>query len=58
VPSPGRFFVAQELKMVVAHMLMNYDIKHIEKRAERSWVGSFPMMDLKASIDVRRKKNA
>lgn len=31
---PGRFFVACELKLIMAHLLRNYDMRRIAARVE------------------------
>jgi hypothetical protein len=56
VNSPGRFFVAHELKLIMAHILLNYDIKLVGKVPEKVWIGSSIFPHLKAEIQVRRKK--
>ncbi|KAL6853207.1 cytochrome P450 [Trichoderma novae-zelandiae] len=53
---PGRFFVAHELKLIMAHMLLNYDIELVGKVPEKQWIGSTIFPHLKAEIRVRRKK--
>ncbi|TFB02692.1 Cytochrome P450 monooxygenase paxP [Trichoderma ghanense] len=53
---PGRFFVAHELKLIMAHILLNYDIKLVGKVPEKVWLGGTIMPHLKAEIQVRRKK--
>lgn len=54
--SPGRFFVGQELKMVFANLLLNYDIKPIAERPKTEWLGSVALPPMKATIEVRRRK--
>ncbi|KAJ2989066.1 hypothetical protein NUW58_g3654 [Xylaria curta] len=59
---PGRFLVDFELKMVIAYVLMNYDIEFLPeyngKRPENRWLADayFPPKDVK--IRVRRKERA
>ncbi|KAH0489729.1 hypothetical protein TgHK011_010146 [Trichoderma gracile] len=53
---PGRFFVAHELKLIMAHILLNYDIKLVGKVPEKLWIGASIFPHLKAEIQVRRKK--
>ncbi|KAK0742392.1 cytochrome P450 [Apiosordaria backusii] len=55
---PGRFFVAHELKMILAYLLNNYDIKHIEKRPVPDWAGATVIPPIKATIEVKRRKAA
>ncbi|CAK7268116.1 hypothetical protein SEPCBS119000_002897 [Sporothrix epigloea] len=55
---PGRFFVAHMLKMVLAYLLTNYDIKPLEKRPKTMWVGQTIIPPLDVKVEVRRKKVA
>ncbi|KAL4925061.1 cytochrome P450 [Aspergillus undulatus] len=55
---PGRFFALNEVKLVVAQMLLHYDIEHIPKRP-----ASVPIMWLNypapnATVRVRRRREA
>ena len=53
--SPGRFFVQQELKMIVAYLLLNYDIEPLAKRPQVTHFGMTPIPPVKATIRVKRK---
>ncbi|KAK4078372.1 uncharacterized protein Triagg1_3388 [Trichoderma aggressivum f. europaeum] len=53
---PGRFFVAHELKLIMIHLLLNYDIKLVGKMPEKQWIGGTIIPHLKAEIQIRRKK--
>lgn len=59
---PGRFLVDFELKMIIAYVLMNYDIEfppeYKGKRPQNQWLtdACFPPEDV--SIRVRRKERA
>ncbi|VBB80102.1 Putative Cytochrome P450 E-class, group IV [Podospora comata] len=53
---PGRFFVAHELKMILAYLLNNYDIKHIEKRPQNDWVGATVIPPMAATLEAKRRK--
>ncbi|KAM0331369.1 hypothetical protein ACHAQA_003041 [Verticillium albo-atrum] len=54
---PGRFFVAHELKMVVAHLLLNYDIAPFDgERPKPKWVGATIIPPVKVTIQVKRRK--
>jgi hypothetical protein len=55
VCSPGRFFVAHELKMVLAYFLNNYEIKPISERPKPQWLGQNIIPPLQAKIEVRRR---
>ena len=56
--SPGRFFVAHELKMIVVHLLLKYDIKPLAERPKAQWLGSTIIPPLDACIEVRRRADA
>lgn len=53
--SPGRFFVALELKMAIAYMLINYEIKHVAERPPGKVMGNFILPPIQASMDIRRR---
>ncbi|GME55604.1 Nuclear cap-binding protein subunit 2 [Neofusicoccum parvum] len=46
---PGRFFVAHELKMVLAYLVLNYDIKYLPARPPTKWIG----MNIIPAVDAR-----
>ncbi|KAF9734885.1 hypothetical protein PMIN02_001884 [Paraphaeosphaeria minitans] len=52
---PGRFFVAHELKIMFAHLFMNYDIKPLTERPVQKWVGR-NRLPPKVDIEVRSRK--
>ncbi|KAK0629045.1 cytochrome P450 [Bombardia bombarda] len=53
---PGRFFVAHELKIMLAYLLQNYDIKPLSERPKPMWIGQTIVPPLQATIEVRRRK--
>lgn len=56
---PGRFFAAQELKLLLAHMLLNYDVKLDNKDGKRPknvWFGMSCMPNPQAKILLRRRQ--
>lgn len=55
---PGRFFAAAELKLILAHALLRYDFEMLPRRPEGSWVGVMSVPLLKATIRVKRRKEA
>lgn len=55
VTSPGRFFVSYEIKMLLAHLLTNYDIKMLDERPLTTYVGLNPVPNTQACIEVRRR---
>ena len=56
--SPGRFFVANELKAMLAHVLLNYDIKMADGRGRpENWqFGIYTGPDMKAKILFRKRR--
>ena len=54
--SPGRFFVAYEIKMIVVYLLMNYDIKRIPERPKTRWFGATLIPALGAQISLRKRR--
>lgn len=55
---PGRFFAAAELKLILAHALLKYDFEILPEKPEGSWVGVTRLPPLKATIKVKRRKQA
>lgn len=53
--SPGRFFVNHELKMLLAYMLINYEVQYLPERPPNKWFGQNVVPDMKATIKVRRR---
>ncbi|KAK4149681.1 cytochrome P450 [Chaetomidium leptoderma] len=53
---PGRFFVAHELKMVLAYLLQNYELKPLPEKPKAMWLGSNIIPPVQAKIEVRRRK--
>jgi cytochrome P450 len=35
---PGRFYSATAMKLVMAHILQNYDVELVDEKAPRSWI--------------------
>ncbi|KAI3320946.1 cytochrome P450 [Xylariaceae sp. AK1471] len=54
---PGRFFAASELKLMLAYILMNFDLEMLETRPEGKWIGVLRTPATGASIRVRKKVN-
>lgn len=53
---PGRFFVSLELKMLLAYMVMNYEVEPLATRPPNTWFGQYHIPPLKAKIKVRRRE--
>ena len=54
--SPGRFFVAHELKMILAYLLQNYEIKPLPEKPKSMWFGGNIIPPVQVRIEVRRRK--
>jgi hypothetical protein len=55
--SPGRFFAAAELKTMLCHLLLNYDVKFEDKPAVEIWWTFFPLIDSNAMVSFRARSN-
>ncbi|KAK8129686.1 hypothetical protein PG999_002066 [Apiospora kogelbergensis] len=52
---PGRFFAAAELKLLLAHILLNYDLEFQEIRPANQWFGTNHLPPKKAMIKVKKR---
>ncbi|KAH6918279.1 cytochrome P450 [Coprinopsis sp. MPI-PUGE-AT-0042] len=53
---PGRWFAANEIKCIIAHVLMNYDLKAPEEPyPPPKWIGSQQIPDSKAQIYFKKR---
>ena len=53
---PGRFFVASEMKLILAYIAMNYEIEPLNSRPPNTWFGQSMIPPMKATIRVRRRE--
>lgn len=53
---PGRFFAAAELKLVLAHALLEYDFEPLVTRPENQWYGVTCLPPTRATIRVKRRE--
>ena len=56
--SPGRFFASQQLKLLLANIMMKYDIEPLASRPQNQWLNNTigpPVFD---KIKVRRRHTA
>jgi hypothetical protein len=55
--SPGRFFAASEIKMLLAYVLLNYDVKLAGSRGHPAdwWFGFHSMPDPTVEVMFRRR---
>lgn len=56
--SPGRFFAGNELKIIIAHILTNYDMKFEGDgtRPPNKWFGAAVLPDRGAKVLFRRRQ--
>lgn len=53
---PGRFFVAHELKMILAFLLDNFEIQPLKERPKDMWLGGTIIPPVHAKTEIRRRK--
>ena len=53
---PGRFFVSLEMKLLLAYVVMNYEVEPLKTRPPNTWFGPTSLPPMKATIKVRRKE--
>jgi hypothetical protein len=54
--SPGRFFASQQLKLVLAYIALNYDIKPLPSRPANNWFVGTQGPPLECKITIRRRE--
>ncbi|KAK8062284.1 hypothetical protein PG997_014381 [Apiospora hydei] len=52
---PGRFFAAAELKLMLAYIVLHYDIEHLEQRPSNSWFSAARLPPMKESLKLTRR---
>jgi cytochrome P450 len=52
---PGRFFAANELKLMLAHLVLSYDIDIGGERPRNSWFGLNRVPPLQATIRIKKR---
>lgn len=55
---PGRFFATAVLKLVLAHVLLEYDVERLPCRPENQWYGTACLPPTKATIKIKRREKA
>ena len=53
---PGRFFAANELKLLLAYIVLNYEVEPLPERPASFWLSETLLPPMKATIRVRRRK--
>lgn len=54
--SPGRFFAANNIKMILAHLLLNYDVQPFDTRPPNISIGDISVVPVNANMTVRRRE--
>ena len=52
---PGRFFAANELKLLLAYMVTNYEFEPLQVRPPSKWIGTNLVPPFTATVRVRRR---
>lgn len=52
---PGRFFAAQEMKLMLAYVLQNYDIEKLKEKPPSTMLMGTNVPNEKAKIRVKRR---
>jgi hypothetical protein len=52
--SPGRHFGVHLMKMIIAYIVLNYDIEPLEKKPENIFLGEHVIVPPTATVRVRR----
>ncbi|KAH8820224.1 cytochrome P450 [Xylogone sp. PMI_703] len=53
---PGRHFAAAEMKLILAYLLMNYDVKPLASRPQSLWISTNYMPPTESVFQIRRRK--
>lgn len=51
---PGRFFASTELRLMLAHVVMNYDFEFQDTRRRNKWINVNRVPDMKATVRARK----
>ncbi|KIY02722.1 uncharacterized protein Z520_01187 [Fonsecaea multimorphosa CBS 102226] len=55
---PGRFFAANELKLLLAYMVQHYEFEPMKERPASQWIGTSLVPPMTATVKVRRRKES
>lgn len=55
VLSPGRFFAANNLKIMFAHLLLNYEVEPFETRPPNISIDVISVVPMTAKMRIRRR---
>lgn len=54
---PGRFFAVNEMKLMIAHMVLHYDVEYVGRRPELTGVVWLKVPYNQGRVRVRRRQN-
>ena len=57
IGSPGRWLVAHQMKLMLAYIVLNYDIQHMAQRPANFVFGDTLVPSPSATMKVRRRKH-
>lgn len=52
---PGRVFAVIVVKMIIAYMVENYELRHWDERPANIWIGDTPVPPRNLMVGVRRR---
>ncbi|KAH9862932.1 hypothetical protein J1614_010745 [Plenodomus biglobosus] len=55
---PGRFFAANEIKLLLGHLILSYEFETVQERPNNQWIGFSRLPPMKTTLRVRRRKDA
>ncbi|KAB2570446.1 Cytochrome P450 monooxygenase pyr3 [Lasiodiplodia theobromae] len=55
---PGRFFSAHELKLLFAHLVLNYDFEPMGEKPRGKWITDFYVLESPSMLKVRRREKS
>lgn len=56
--SPGRFFSTHELKLLFAHIMLNYDFKFLDQRPRSIYLSDFCFMPEEVFFETCRRERS
>ena len=51
---PGRFFAVQEIKLLLAHILLDFEIHYVKERPQNQFLGTSCLPPAKATLRIRK----
>lgn len=56
--SPGRFFAVQALKLILGHLITQYDFEPLAERPENLEIGDISIPSDKVAIKMRKRRTS